>query len=143
MAEWNKSFDIRRELMADEFVVIPNHFHAIVHIGVETPWHGVSTGTVTVTETNKNAHWKPGVLGAIIGQFKQQVTKKIRKNGFPHFAWQTRFHDHIILNDSELIRIRQYIKNNPKNWEYDKMNNSIKNRIKEETMVYRDEIWMI
>jgi len=33
--------------------------------------------------------------------------------------WQTRFYDHIIRNDDELIRIRKYIVNNPKQWEND------------------------
>ncbi len=30
--EWNKSFDIRREILPDEFVVMPNHFHGIVRL---------------------------------------------------------------------------------------------------------------
>jgi hypothetical protein len=32
------------------------------------------------------------------------------------FAWQTRFHDHIIRNQSEYQRIDQYITNNPAKW---------------------------
>ncbi|MBP6398850.1 MAG: hypothetical protein KA340_13280, partial [Saprospiraceae bacterium] len=28
--EWLKSFDIRKELFLDEYVIMPNHFHAIV-----------------------------------------------------------------------------------------------------------------
>lgn len=31
--EWMKSFDIRQELFLDEYVVMPNHLHAIVMIG--------------------------------------------------------------------------------------------------------------
>jgi hypothetical protein len=30
--EWNKSFEIRTELFCDEFVMMPNHLHAIVVI---------------------------------------------------------------------------------------------------------------
>ena len=30
--EWDKSFVIRHELLPDEFVVMPNHFHGIVRL---------------------------------------------------------------------------------------------------------------
>jgi hypothetical protein len=30
--EWEKSFVIRRELLRDKFVVMPNHFHVIVRV---------------------------------------------------------------------------------------------------------------
>jgi hypothetical protein len=45
------------------------------------------------------------------------------------FVLQSIFHDHIIRNEQELIRIRQYIKNNPYNWEYDKLNTGTGNRV--------------
>ena len=32
------------------------------------------------------------------------------------FGWQERFHDHVVRDDNELCRIREYIKNNPLNW---------------------------
>ena len=32
------------------------------------------------------------------------------------FAWQPRFYDEIIRNDEHLEQIRQYIRNNPANW---------------------------
>ncbi len=30
--EWNKSFEIRTELICDEYIIMPNHLHAIVVI---------------------------------------------------------------------------------------------------------------
>lgn len=30
--EWDESFTIRHELLPDEFVVMPNHFHGIVQM---------------------------------------------------------------------------------------------------------------
>ncbi|KMQ52253.1 transposase [Chitinispirillum alkaliphilum] len=140
--EWGRTFSIRGNVIADDFVVMPNHFHAIVHIDngtnkkmgddpiVEKPCHGPNmiTGNdsaetprhgVSIPQYGKNPQWKSGVLGAIIGQFKQQVTKKIRKTGLKNFSWQTRFHDHIVRNEQELFRIRQYIRNNPAKWDAD------------------------
>jgi putative transposase len=165
--EWIRTFEIRRQLLQDEFIVMPNHFHAIVRIAVsqnsginaggpggsvgfvgfvETPCHGVSTDTNTNITPSKNhypSEWKSGVLGAIIGQFKQQVTKRIRTNGLPGFCWQSRFHDHIIRNDQELFRIRQYIKNNPANWGKDKFNTADDTALHEDSPEYEKEDWMI
>jgi len=36
--------------------------------------------------------------------------------------WQRNYHKHIIRNEKELNRIRQYVINNPLKWEYDKEN---------------------
>jgi putative transposase len=36
------------------------------------------------------------------------------------FAWQPRFHDHIIRDATSFERIQTYIANNPLNWEQDK-----------------------
>jgi len=151
--EWMKSFTIRRELVCDEFVVMPNHFHGIVNIGdggegvvVETPWHGVSTVSTQQTKSgtlNQGRRWKPGVLGSIIGRFKMQVTKQIRCKGNAEFAWQPRFHDHIIRNDQELHRIRQYIRNNPVQWDHDRFNDGMINVVRECDSEYGWERWMV
>ena len=85
-------------------VVMPDHFHGIVHIEsmsrVETP-HGASL------------HWHAGVLGVIVNQFKSACTKHIRRMGFPNFSWQSRYHDRIIRNDDEYTRAADYIRFNP------------------------------
>lgn len=35
------------------------------------------------------------------------------------FAWQPRFYDHVIRKDESLLRIREYICDNPRNWDKD------------------------
>ena len=42
--EWYKSFEIRQELILDEFVIMPNHLHAIVIIDKTVP-HGTRVET--------------------------------------------------------------------------------------------------
>ncbi len=70
-----------------------------------------------------------GSLGAIIGQFKSKSAKRINEmrkmKGQP--VWQRGFHDHIIRNEADLARIREYIRNNPLQWALDeeKPNNAI------------------
>ncbi len=60
-------------------------------------------------------------LGAIIRGYKSAVTKRInllRKiPGVP--VWQRNYYERIIRDEEALFRIREYIHNNPKNWERD------------------------
>ncbi|MBW8049670.1 MAG: transposase [Cytophagales bacterium] len=60
-------------------------------------------------------------LSSIMGGIKSAVTVNIRKMT-PDFQWQRLFNDHVIRNSRELNRIRQYIKNNPANWDTDDKN---------------------
>lgn len=58
-------------------------------------------------------------LSSIIGSYKSAVTKHTHRLGFD-FDWQSRFNDHIIRDYKSYQRIRNYIVNNPKNWDNDK-----------------------
>lgn len=102
--------------------------------------HGVSTGTTTSTSTTVSSKNQFGPqlknLGSIVRGFKSAVTNQVKKmhvgdgvicrgRGAKHgvstqFAWQPRFHDHIIRDAQSFNRIRQYIANNPLNWRDDK-----------------------
>ncbi|MFA5519457.1 MAG: transposase, partial [Spirochaetota bacterium] len=62
----------------------------------------------------------------IIHRFKTLTTKQyingVKKHGwtpFPGKFWQRNYYEHIIRNDKSLHRIKEYIKNNPLNWEKD------------------------
>ena len=58
-------------------------------------------------------------ISSIVGSYKSAVTKYCNRLQIP-FAWQTRFHDHIIRDAAAFERISAYIKNNPANWKEDK-----------------------
>lgn len=142
--EWLKSIGIRRELKRDEFVVMPNHFHAIVKIvdsGFQNNHDGrlpnngrdvapnVSTEkpNQTINDPSDPSYNffsiispRPKSLSTIIRSFKSAVTNRIHTTGFKDDIWQYRFYDHIIRNERELFAIRQYIKNNPANWANDR-----------------------
>ena len=60
-----------------------------------------------------------GRLSRIIGQYKSAVTKYANEHDIS-FAWQPRFHDHIIRNWTEMNHIAQYIQHNPMKWELDR-----------------------
>ncbi len=96
----------------DEMVVMPNHIHAILFM-VDC------RGGSQTAPTEKR---KP--LGRLIGAFKTVSTKRINEinktSGIK--LWQRNYYEHIIRNEIELKRIREYITNNPLKWEFDKEN---------------------
>ena len=60
-----------------------------------------------------------GNLPSVIRGIKSAVTKYAIEHDIP-FAWQSRYHDHIIRNQMEMNRIADYIQNNPMKWELDR-----------------------
>jgi len=116
--EWIKTEQIRKYVQLDKFVVMPNHLHGIIiiqHHGVETHGHA----SLQRHHENKFGPQSKN-LPAIIRGFKGTTTKQIHSIGFHNFQWQPRFYEHIIRNEKELNRIREYITNNPLKWELDK-----------------------
>lgn len=65
-----------------------------------------------------------GSLGAIMQNFQSVTCRKINKiNKTPgRKLWQRNYWERIIRNESELIRIRNYIRDNPFNWKNDDLN---------------------
>jgi REP element-mobilizing transposase RayT len=71
---------------------------------------------VSTEKDNKNKFGPQSKnLASIIRGYKIGVTKK-SKTICPYFKWQPNYFDHIIRNEEELTRIRQYIINNPIQW---------------------------
>ena len=97
----------------DTFVIMPNHVHGIIIIDnpVEAGFKPAST--------NKKHHG----LFEIIRAFKTFSSRKINQiqKSF-YFRWQRDYYEHVIRNDEELNRVREYIINNPVQWELDNEN---------------------
>ncbi|MDE0468071.1 MAG: hypothetical protein OYL97_13540 [Candidatus Poribacteria bacterium] len=55
--------------------------------------------------------------------FKYQSTKHINQhyNTPGTRVWQRNYHDHVIRDDPDLQRLRQYIQDNPMKWELDQL----------------------
>ena len=70
----------------------------------------------------KSEETKSDSLGLIIGQFKSTCTRRIRASYTRDFAWQSSYYDHVIQDEIDLQRIREYIRENPLKWEMDKYN---------------------
>ena len=87
--------DIYETVRVDKYVVMPNHVHFILVI------------------QNGRTAFAPTV-SRIIKQFKGKITKEV---GFS--IWQKSFYDHIIRDETDYLRIRDYIEYNPDKWTED------------------------
>jgi REP element-mobilizing transposase RayT len=122
----------------DEYVFMPNHMHGIIMIGSvrrdaiyrdainRDAINGVSTQeskpkSSGIVSTDKNPMLNDS-LSTIIRWYKGRTTYEIDKLIHKKFQWQARFYDHVIRNDADLDRVREYIGNNPLNWELDEEN---------------------
>jgi putative transposase len=118
-----------------EFVVMPNHMHGIIEINrenIQTDRMIAGTGRDLSLQSSSQrpASYDPipqlqseikiKSLSELIGAYKTTTSKQIHLAGFPEFAWQRSFHDHIIRDEESCINISDYILNNPSNWEDDK-----------------------
>lgn len=115
-SEWQRTPVVRPNVELDEHVIMPNHLHGIVKI--MQPGRGVLP----------YAHCGPGSpsqsLGAIVRGFKAATTKYINEIRQTPGArvWQRNYYEHVIRNEKELERIREYIANNPAQWALDREN---------------------
>ncbi len=143
--EWLRTTELRPEIALDEYVVMPNHFHAIVLITSQTivgTQRAASVVPSSAAPSSANLHDRTqhaaslqadGVggatennvaarsLSAVVRAFKSAVTRQvnIKRNDSPVVVWQKRFHDRIIRNEKELLDTRRYIIENPQNWRKD------------------------
>jgi REP element-mobilizing transposase RayT len=68
--EWFRSFEIRDELILDEFILMPNHLHAIVGLD--------AVGTVgTRDHTSQPFERKPKSISSFVAGYKSVVLNKI------------------------------------------------------------------
>ena len=82
----------------DKYVIMPNHFHAIIAIG-ETA----------------GASPRP-TLCNIICAFKSLATRECRKQYPDLQVFQTSYYEHVIRGDTDYREDWEYIENNPARW---------------------------
>ena len=119
---WRQIEEIHKNIFLDAFIVMPNHLHGIIFVGCDDSTTSVETHQWRVSTKNRFGVLPKKSISSIINHFKGVTTKWTNKNGFKNFLWQKNFYDRIIRNDDELNRIRQYIIDNPMNWEQDRNN---------------------
>jgi len=115
----------------DEFVVMPNHIHAIIVIvgaGSKPAQNKISTSNAYTTGFERadleSAPTRNFGLSEIVRQLKTFSARRINElrnmPGFP--VWQRNYYEHIIRDEEESNATRLYIIENPQNWDIDTEN---------------------
>jgi len=131
---WKKIPEHFTHITLDYFVIMPNHTHGIIIINPVETQHAASLHkqnkisvetqhAASLQNTNKLGCLVSGSLPVIIRSFKSACSKQINtlRNSTNPPIWQPRFYEHIIRNEKSLLKIREYITNNPLNWELDEL----------------------
>ncbi len=140
--QWHSIPQRFRGVKLDEFIVMPNHIHGILHI-VGAPLAGARDhGNIRAT-----ARVAPTSVGNIVGAYKsicaQHCFRWIKEHNPSRVLgklWQRNYYEHIIRNDDELMNIREYIIHNPINWELDRENPMMVNAPQKKMT---DKPWMV
>ncbi|MGE5557822.1 MAG: transposase [Bacillota bacterium] len=120
---WQEIPERFKNIRLDAWVIMPNHVHGILVV------NGPLGGRAVARPPNGGHSYggeTPGIhplvknsISSIINHFKGNVKRYCNKNNI-EFAWQARFHDHIIRNERGLNIRRRYIAANPERWERDR-----------------------
>jgi len=105
---WNKLPEKYDDIQLDFWVVMPNHFHGILVI------NRYQNNTVQTSIPVAMKWFKAMTTNAYIRNVKLYDWQRFNKR-----LWQHSYHDHIIRNEPDLNRIREYVQNNPALWEKD------------------------
>ena len=99
----------------DAFVVMPNHIHGVI----------ILANVASVAAGNVGAGFKPAPTGhglpEIVRAFKTFSARRINEMRGTRgvCVWQRNYFEHVVRDEAELSRIREYVVNNPLQWEAD------------------------
>ena len=90
---------------------MPTHIHAIIALGHTAEANLVSAG----------ASPRPTLMD-VVRVFKSMSTRLANQsdNAQGRKIWQTSFYEHIVRDESDYLRIMDYIENNPAKWREDR-----------------------
>jgi len=112
--EIKRTSEIRKEVSIDIYQIMPDHLHMILVINKENKGQIKSEygcGSMQSTRTGKQN------LGNIVGGIKRAVSKKLKlENKIYSPIWHRNYYERVIRNHGELLRIRNYIRQNPKKY---------------------------
>lgn len=81
----------------DNYVIMPNHVHLLLSFCCDNSGRAMLAPTTNISK--------------VIQQFKGAVTKALS-----YSVWQKSFHDRVVRNEAEYLKIYKYIDDNPYQW---------------------------
>jgi putative transposase len=121
--EWERSQQLREEIEFDAWVIMPNHFHALVQITNSASQLTEQKQTAMANQSGDRPVMRPKSISSLMAGFKSITTARINtiRQSPGVKVWQRNYYDSIIRDEGGLERVRAYIKNNPQQWEIDRL----------------------
>ncbi len=94
-----------RNLKIDQYVIMPNHIHAIF---------------ILEDDEAEGASPRPTIMD-IVCAYKSLTMRECKKFGFSGKLFQTSFYEHIVRCREDYEEISKYIYENPSKWYYDEL----------------------
>lgn len=118
---WQQTMQSSQDWECIEYVIMPDHFHALVIKRSRTEDDETPTEQELLNqESGKHERFRnPGknTLSSVVGKYKSMVTRHARRLGYD-FAWQSRYHDSIVRGKDGIQRVQQYIQHNVRSWRH-------------------------
>ena len=127
--EWLNTINIRHnDVRLHNYIVMPNHFHAIIEIRrgeCDSPQshssqpHSPQTingGNINENDSQQRMKSPSKTVGAIVRGFKGAISRQLG-----YSIWQRNYYEHIIRTAASYRHISNYIENNPTKWQSDKL----------------------
>lgn len=102
----------------DQFIIMPNHIHGILIIERNDLNPRAQNIAPLQDQTPESMS---GSVGAIVRGYKIGASKWFRQNLGIKNVWQRNYYEHIIRKEESLLKIQEYIANNPISWEKDEL----------------------
>jgi REP element-mobilizing transposase RayT len=124
--EWERTPILRPEIELGAYVIMPNHFHAIVHIieNNNSQSRVVAYGYTPLPEMPTKSEFRSPsrTIGSLVRGFKASVTTRIntQRNTPGSPIWQRNYYESVIRSEEAYAQIEGYILDNPLNWLTDK-----------------------
>jgi len=132
---WNELKNKYANIEIDEYVIMPNHCHGIINIvGTVGADLGVCHDNILDEQIKKGEgeHTDSPLQGRpiykMVQWFKTMTTneyiRNVKQNHWEPFEgklWQRNYYEQIVRDEISLRRIREYIINNPYQWQKDKL----------------------
>lgn len=122
IARWYSELENKfPDIECDQFACMPNHVHFIaVNVGAD-----LRVRPDSMAEYNEGEH-TGSPLPAVVQWFKTMTTNEYIR-GAKQYAWtpfygklwQRNYYEHVVRDEGDLARIRDYILNNPARWKED------------------------
>jgi putative transposase len=112
---WAELPEHYRGIECDAFVVMPNHIHGIIMLADSIVGAGFKPAPT-------RRHGLPEIVRALKTFSARRINEM--RDAPAAAVWQRNYYEHVIRGDGELLRVREYIFNNPREWKNDRENPS-------------------